>query len=152
MHLEDIIDIARQVAATAARHPHSQLGTASRFRLHLSDRGIDLDKDLWWACCAMMRTVIGPEAGDYLFAFPYPSLVAAAMALAGTTDEGATVADAFAKQRHQDYPRGACVPHCPGHCDHFDQIGAAYERTGIGALHLSSVLFWTRRTTAAQSR
>lgn len=151
--LYDLITIARGVRGQVERHPVSQLSPQARYALALRKTAqVTVDADLWRSAVGMMRAVIGPEEADFLFAFPYPDMVAAAFALVGDVGPGCSHDGVFAEQRYQDYSAGSCVAGCDGAgCDHYDQIAVAYERAGRGALWLSQVAFWARRSGTASN-
>lgn len=151
LFISDLVDIAREVyaerdASLSVREDRDYVS------LRLAERGHAVDSDMWDAAIGLVRTAIGPHEDDYLFAFPYPDLVIAALALVGRPGDWSNLFHDVVDQHEVDYPEGTCVPNCDGacpdfeetgcmrdcsgQCHHRDVIGAAYERAGIAALHI----------------
>lgn len=131
--LHELIAMAQAVRIRIESNPVRQMPVQQRFADLFGSHGHALDPDMFEAACGLMRAAIGPETDDYLFAFPYPHLVGAALAIEGRAGDGSNMALDFLDQYEQDYPEGTCVADCDGVCPDFEETGC--DRTCTGACH-----------------
>jgi hypothetical protein len=143
LFLSDLVDIARAVHGEQQRHQHSsRVEPHERFLTHLSYRGHHVDHELWEGTRALVGWALGPPNSFSLFAFPYPDLVVAALAIEGRSDDGSNMVLDFLDQRDIDYPDGTCTADCPATpvVGHSHPIIAAYSRAGWLAHWLEQVV------------